>query len=322
MKNLPRIAMFFWKLAADVIPLKAKMNSVLNHVDPYCVMCNNFHLETSQHMFHSCNFIRAVWFGLGIQMPSYNNDFLNWIRSWFVSPLNEWKEIFSIICWHIWKYRNSVVFNKVKPNPVECIALIKKSIRDWETTYGRKDVQHHLRNSKFHSYTGGPEEWKDNVFYINASFEEFDGSYGIGLTYWLDNRLTDIRVFSGWTTGTTEPEATAMQKCMEWAVEKKIQNIKIRTDCENVVSFLNNRPSTCEWRTMRILKDVLSFLDDNNNVDIGYTSRDYTRAADQLDRWSRVKKISFVRNDFLHNVVKCKVLHGIINGENIMMYNP
>lgn len=76
-----------------------------------------------------------------------------------------------------------------------------------------------------------------------------------------------------------------MQKYTEWALEMKIRNIKIRTDCENVVSLLKGRPSTCEWRTMRILKDVLSFLaDNNNNIDIGYISRDYTGAADKLAR--------------------------------------
>ncbi|KAI3888181.1 hypothetical protein MKX03_020579, partial [Papaver bracteatum] len=78
------------------------------HSDPCCMLCSADIKETTMQLFVDCCFTRAVWFGLGIHMHLYNNNSFEWVKSWFSSPMKEWKEMFAIICWHLWKYRNMV----------------------------------------------------------------------------------------------------------------------------------------------------------------------------------------------------------------------
>ncbi|XP_026397144.1 uncharacterized protein LOC113291876 [Papaver somniferum] len=105
------------------------------------------------------------------------------------------------------------------------------------------------------------------------------------------------KTFSGTTTGPTAAEALALQQTVRCAKELKISNIKIKADYMDVVKFLNNRASTCDWRAKAILKDVQVLLCNYENVDISYVYRKYNGEADQLARWSRKKQKTYITDD-------------------------
>ncbi|XP_026396160.1 uncharacterized protein LOC113290788 [Papaver somniferum] len=209
--------------------------------DPFCALCNGDIPETSHHIFKDCRFTKAIWFGLKIQLPSSNNNMMNWVKSWFNSPLNEWKDLFRIICWEIWNHRNSVAFQNVKVNPIECIRSIKKDFNDRELALGKTTLKNNVLIKKKIIGSKDFAEFKDNVFYVDAAFEESDGS----------------------TTSSKVAEALAVKKAADWARELNKKNVKIRSDCRDVVNFLNRRNVNCDWRTKKILNDVLSLLGSN-----------------------------------------------------------
>ncbi|XP_026378435.1 uncharacterized protein LOC113272857 [Papaver somniferum] len=264
MKIIPRVNLFTWRMAADVLPLRENMNGFLKHVNPCCVLCNDNQPETSAHLFVHCAFKRAVWFGLGIQITSYNADFMNWIRSWFSPDKWEWKEI-SSICWQ-------------------------------ENTGGRC-VEKRRNKCISASNTTSAEDAKHDIFYVDASYDEDNGTYGVGIIYWRDNRIADISFFSGTTTGPTTAEGLTIQKTVQWATQLNLSNIRIRIDCKEAVNFLNNKTSSWEWRTRTILKDVSNFLDNHVNIDCKYVNRACSGEADTLEKWSRIRKKCFVSND-------------------------
>ncbi|XP_026420015.1 uncharacterized protein LOC113315995 [Papaver somniferum] len=285
MKLIPRVSLFTWKMTADVLPLRAKMNDFLKHTELFCLLCKKNILETSAHLFISCNFTRAVWFGLGLQIPAYDGNFLNWVMSWFSKALWDYKEVFSIICWKIWNYRNDVNFKKLDPNPLDCI----KEIRDF------------LKQCD--------------------SYSETDGSFGIGIVFWLNNKVADINFLSGTITGSAAAEALALQQTVRWEKELKINNLRIKADCMDAVIFLNNRASTCDWRSIAILKDVHILLGNFEHVDISYVNRKNNGEADKLARWSRKKQKYYIIDNSNILLVKNKILNGIVNRHNILIYS-
>lgn len=119
-------------MVADGFPLNAKLSRILHHVDACCLFCNDNKPEISTHLFVECPFTRVVWFDLHMKCPALNNGFVNWFKSCFTDQWQTYTKAFSVICWHIWKYRNSVLFDKIKPNPIDCIQLIKQSFIEWD----------------------------------------------------------------------------------------------------------------------------------------------------------------------------------------------
>ncbi|XP_026419678.1 uncharacterized protein LOC113315627 [Papaver somniferum] len=188
LKTIPRINLFIWKMTVDVLPLRAKMNAALKYTDTWCSLCNNFKEETSAHLFISCFFSRAIWFGLG--------------------------------------------------------------------------------------FTTGPAA-----------------------------------------------EAIALLGAINWVKELNLVNFSIRADCKDAVNFLNNRSSSCDWRSKGILKNVLSFLDHFGTVNINYVHRNYNGEADKLAKWSREKRKSYVQCDSASVNLKNKVLTSIVNRDNVLLYS-
>lgn len=53
--------MFVWKMAGDVLRVKAKLSSFVQSY-PCFGLCNNLEHESSAHLFIKCPFISAFWF--------------------------------------------------------------------------------------------------------------------------------------------------------------------------------------------------------------------------------------------------------------------
>ncbi|XP_026399615.1 uncharacterized protein LOC113295500 [Papaver somniferum] len=253
---LPRVILIVWKMAADVLILRSKVYDVLGHFNPYCMLCMNDIRESSNHLFRECSFTRTVWSGLGFQMPNGTNDFLSWVKSWFSPPLHEWKEIFSIICWKIWKYRNMVVFQGEKPNPIACINLIKIAIDGWALLMKKENVgicNRNCVNSRDINNIMLANRNTRRSIYTDASFDKETGEFGVGLVLWINDRIVDIKIFAGFTTSSKCGESLAVKEALEWVEELNLHNVKVLTDCKNVENFLGNKPSSCEWRSKGIL---------------------------------------------------------------------
>ncbi|XP_026384261.1 uncharacterized protein LOC113279819 [Papaver somniferum] len=276
-------------MAAGVLNLKAKMHEKLKKGDPFCVLCNGGIPETYHFIFNDCTFTKAVW------LPPSDNNMLNWVKSWFNGPLNEWKNHFSIICWEIWNHRNSIVFQNAKANPTEFIKSIRKCLNDRELVLGKTPLKNKVGTKNKISICKGLVEFKNNVFYVDAAFDESDGSYGLGLTLCKENKIAKIKVFVGNTTSSSAAEGLAVMKAVEWEKELNETYVKIRSDCMDVINFLNRRQANYDWRTRKILNDVLCFLGNDVLVDFKYVNRVDNSEADKLAKWNRVKKVFLLK---------------------------
>lgn len=58
----PRIKILGWQLLKDILPTKDKLVRIIPMMHNQCPMCDG-EKESSHHLFWSCPFAKAIWFG-------------------------------------------------------------------------------------------------------------------------------------------------------------------------------------------------------------------------------------------------------------------
>ena len=116
-----KIGTFVWKLLHDCLPTFLNLNNRGINVNRDCPFCNA-DVESSTHLFLSCQFARAIWHGSTL---CFHTSYLSNIsvQNWICSLLNRHKKLnledmtflqnlFTIL-WSIWNHRNVVVHDNI-----------------------------------------------------------------------------------------------------------------------------------------------------------------------------------------------------------------
>lgn len=127
---LPRIKLFIWKLIQKALPTSSIIGAHNPDIETICQMCNNQEQETEHHLFRECPFARALSFGfsLGNLNCSCTTDGIaSWVKWWITdNELTALTGKISTILWFLWKYRCSVVFEKIRSEPKTLIDQINR----------------------------------------------------------------------------------------------------------------------------------------------------------------------------------------------------
>jgi len=114
-----KLRVFCWLLLMDRLNTKNLLRRRSFHINGgnySCVMCNENIEETAFHLFFNCNFGRACWGKIGMQW-NQNLPFFRMMKT--AQELNNnsfFMEIFIIACWNIWKQRNALIFEGIRPS--------------------------------------------------------------------------------------------------------------------------------------------------------------------------------------------------------------
>ncbi|TVU25140.1 hypothetical protein EJB05_27622, partial [Eragrostis curvula] len=117
---------WFWKkiIGTDEAHASEKLNMAL---DSYtCELCIFQIHETLQHLFLQCNFARACWNSIGLQVPNADTeeDIIQGFKLQIGEPF--FMEIIILMTWSIWKTRNNWMFNDIDPTIPDCKDLFRK----------------------------------------------------------------------------------------------------------------------------------------------------------------------------------------------------
>jgi hypothetical protein len=90
-------------------------------LDSYnCAICNHLVEETVSHLFADCSFARSCWslievdIPLNESFPDLTNPIMEQLNSSFAM------DAIILLCWTIWKARNSLIFRGVQMNLADC----------------------------------------------------------------------------------------------------------------------------------------------------------------------------------------------------------
>jgi hypothetical protein len=136
----PRVKFFLWLACLDRCWTGERLaRRGLPHI-PNCPLCDQS-METMRHLLTGCSFSRMVWF-----------EVLSWIRSTSSPPMAEgdfaewWSlavrtaprqlrkgtsSVIMLTAWWIWKHRNAVVFDNVRPSVTTLFNDIVTEARLW-----------------------------------------------------------------------------------------------------------------------------------------------------------------------------------------------
>ncbi|GJX92153.1 RNA-directed DNA polymerase, eukaryota [Tanacetum coccineum] len=115
-----KVNILAWRLALDKLPTRLTMSlRGLELPSIHFPVCNS-NVESTSHLFFACNVARDISSNIlmwrGLPVASYQ-DWNGWIDSLKLQKeVKEYLEAtFLVAWWHIWRYRNSVIFTSIIP---------------------------------------------------------------------------------------------------------------------------------------------------------------------------------------------------------------
>ncbi|XP_026459959.1 uncharacterized protein LOC113360698 [Papaver somniferum] len=84
---MPRVKIFLWKTLSECLPVRELLGRH-TPIDLHCPLCNNYVIESVNHIFTKCIFSEAVWRGLSFSHHFYSAVNLSY-KDWFLVWLND-----------------------------------------------------------------------------------------------------------------------------------------------------------------------------------------------------------------------------------------
>ena len=123
LETLPRIKSFIWRCAHNSVGVKGCLLRRGIGDDDRCPICR-VESESILHALRDCARVKDVWIQLGVGWQNrefWNDDLQDWLRSNGKDNSSHggfnWRILFPIAVWSIWKCRNQCVFNGKSYNP-------------------------------------------------------------------------------------------------------------------------------------------------------------------------------------------------------------
>ncbi|XP_021855317.1 uncharacterized protein [Spinacia oleracea] len=130
--------MLLWNCMHEILPCAKSLNRFATHISPLCVRCN-LQEESHLHIFRDCSSSSILWNYIfqRVLIPNafnfeifQNSTWSDWI-DYNLKLSDSWKIIFIVAIWHLWKHRNSTVFEQKMGS---AFSLFNAFYVDWKIT--------------------------------------------------------------------------------------------------------------------------------------------------------------------------------------------
>ncbi|GJS39436.1 RNA-directed DNA polymerase, eukaryota, reverse transcriptase zinc-binding domain protein [Tanacetum coccineum] len=123
-KSVPiKVNVHAWKVKLDGLPTRLNISRRGIVIDSiFCPICDNG-VESASHLFFSCNMVRQIsgkitqWWDIPPVDGNSYEDWSSWLLSLRLSSKlkNILEGVFYVSWWHIWSFRNKLLFESKKP---------------------------------------------------------------------------------------------------------------------------------------------------------------------------------------------------------------
>lgn len=129
-----RVRFFLWLASQDRLMTNGNRFVRKMTDDPRCLVCGEVE-ENTIHILRDCPAARLIWKRLNV-----DTDDLAWkipLRDWLLGNIEQrnlkseegWAQIFSVVCWWIWRWRNERSFNDDPKIPMDQVSFIFARIK-------------------------------------------------------------------------------------------------------------------------------------------------------------------------------------------------
>ena len=145
--NVPlKVSFFLLRLMRSHLPLDDVLASYGFHLPSRCSCCSSPQTESLGHLFLEGGLATTVWsfFGSRCGVGLNVGHVQGWLGNWWLKLVESDRLKFvlrllpSLVCWHIWKARNKVVFQGARLNST---AACRAIFRDLKDAYGLKFIE-------------------------------------------------------------------------------------------------------------------------------------------------------------------------------------
>jgi ribonuclease HI len=288
LKIPPKFIHLMWRILHNALPVCNNLANRGIKCCPICPRCNQ-KLEDINHVFKDCTWSQQVWFAsqLNIKMENLpHTSFSDWIINISPKSTKACLEQICAISYHMWKARNSLIFNKKEIPVWQILEQANQSISEYQL-----NLEKHPSYDNASSHRIGNElNWKPppaGALKANVDAHQLgDGRWGLG---WL------VRNEDGRCLG-AETKVVCANKAVDaevMGIEAVIQNLSpfpnqkiiIETDAKVVVDAIHNKAYPRSYWGRRT-KKVGNSLEQNPLLSVRWTRRSGNKVAHQLANWA------------------------------------
>lgn len=258
-----------WKTLHGALPMMVALYHRYSSASPTCPLCH-IHDESVEHLFLLCPWVAAIWFGGALTYRVNRNANTSW-GGWLVALFQahahsneDLQRVMSYIafsCWHIWKARCRILFQRKPINPFQVLSNISTSGAGFLTAMPCSSVH----NVHMHSQSDGQVSWLPPPFpfyknNVNASWDAgMGGGYvGVVIRDSFGNFLAATRK-SLRESCVAAVEAVAVQYGYELGHELGQTHVVLESDSQQSISCLRGSLSNGIWEAFPILARCLKF---------------------------------------------------------------
>ncbi|GAU36821.1 hypothetical protein TSUD_320580 [Trifolium subterraneum] len=244
-------AHLLWRILHQALPVKNNLSSKGIQCNPICPRCNNG-LETIDHVFMHCEWVKGVWFGspMTIQFNETHHSFSEWVSKIINNEAKEAIANISALIYNIWRARNLLVFQE-KNIPIMCVIQQDMAASQEYSNLGGT-TPHHSSSST--SGTRGKNNYwippTCTAVKLNVdSYPSDDGRWGLGMVMRTEEGKcvgAATRVVRG-CEDALEGEALGLQAALDLLEHQAVHDVTIEMDSKTFVDSIQKGKYHCSY---------------------------------------------------------------------------
>ncbi|KAM6542808.1 hypothetical protein CsatB_007255 [Cannabis sativa] len=289
LKIPPKVRNFLWRAAAGTLPTCVNLRTKHVDIPSLCPVCHASP-ETVSHILLSCNFATSCWNHIGLPAGVYlDHSFASWLDSLFTILDEDRVCSLSMVCWSLWKARNSIVWKDKVLTTANVVTSARIALDHWRKAQDN--------NSLSHIYSGncddGTELWTKpdiNTIKINVDAALFtsDNQYGYGMVARNDTGsliVAQAHCFNG-AFAPEVVEVMGIKEALSWIKRRGWQHVELESDSLVSIQAIRCR-SPLSSVFGNLVQDCISLLLSLPFVKIRFVKRSANRLAHAVARMSR-----------------------------------